>query len=63
MTDAPPSPTADELLAAEFTPRRFVLRSLLPISVVALLLSTFLVGPFGFTAAVIGWWLLLRRLA
>jgi len=46
----------------ELTFRRFALRSALPIAVAILLATTFLVGPFGFAAEALVFWLLLRRL-
>ncbi|MCA8948973.1 MAG: hypothetical protein KDE27_05690 [Planctomycetes bacterium] len=53
MTESNPTPRNPEL-----TLKRFVLRSLLPIMAVVLLALTPLIGPYGFAAAVAGWWYL-----
>lgn len=49
--------TNDELKAS-----RYLLRSLLPIAAVLLILSTFVIGPFGFAVATVAWWLVQKRL-
>ena len=50
-----------EPINPELTLKRFALRSLLPIMAVFLLALTPLIGPFGFAAAVTGWWFLQRK--
>ncbi|MDF1798744.1 MAG: hypothetical protein P1V81_06175 [Planctomycetota bacterium] len=52
----PPDPANPELSTT-----RYLLRSLLPIAAVLLLLSTFIIGPFGFVAATVAWWLVQRK--
>ena len=57
MHEETTSQTNPELKAS-----RFLLRSLLPLAAVLLILSTFVIGPFGFAVATIAWWLLQRKL-
>lgn len=45
----------------ELTLKRFALRSLLPAMAVLLILSTFVIGPWGFAGAVASWWLIQRQ--
>jgi len=45
----------------ELTPRRFLLRSLLPLAALVLLLLVPVIGPYGFAVAVLVWWLVQRR--
>lgn len=45
----------------ELTLQRFALRSLLPIMACVLLALTPLIGPYGFAAAVVGWWFVQRK--
>ncbi|MCR9244848.1 MAG: hypothetical protein NXI31_07435 [bacterium] len=45
----------------ELTLKILALRSLLPMAAVVLLALTPLIGPYGFAAAVAGWWFLQRR--
>jgi hypothetical protein len=50
--DAPQRPTLAALCS----------RSLLPLAAVGLLSSTLLIGPFGFLAATVAWWQVVRRI-
>jgi len=54
-----PSPTPVPQLP---TLRSILLRSLLPFAAVGLLLSTIWIGPFGFLAAAVAWWQIVRRI-
>ena len=56
-TDPSPTPVPQQL-----TPRSILLRSLLPFAAVGLLLSTIWIGPFGFLAAAVAWWQIVRRI-
>jgi hypothetical protein len=49
------------LVNDELRTSRFLLRSLLPLAALALLLSTLVIGPFGFAAAAVAWWWLQTR--
>lgn len=48
----------DPLLA----PVGLVKRSILPIAALVLLLSTLLIGPYGFLVATLAWWQIVRRI-
>ena len=45
----------------ELTLKRFGLRCLLPMAALALIVSTVLIGPFGFAAATVTWWFIQRK--
>ncbi len=55
--NAAPSPSGRAL-----SPGNLVLRSLLGFGALLLLWSTPWIGPYGFAAATIAWWLILQRI-